>query len=245
MSNTPKLIFKLDQKWDTEMAIFMLRSSDGEYRAKRMRISPDFVKRLREARSDTLKKLTSEFFEYSDLMYKINLPYIEKSRKLYQESWNEINDSFFDKVAQLTYPWFFPEYTCVVTHFNVGLRDPKGDRIGRWWKEDPLLQRRLTAYELFQAHYDQIHRVLYKDSGLNNNQIWALAEIASNAITGLEKDLKKFWPWDIKGYYTNHNYPQIVELQNLLYEPYINRKSFGEYIKKGIELVKTYPDISY
>lgn len=241
----PKLIFTIDQKFDTDMAIFMLRGNDGEYRAKRMGITSEFVKKIRDAQGESLKEATKEFNEYSDLVYKLSMSYIEKSKKLYQESWDEINDDFFETVKKLTYPWFFPKYTCVVTHFNVGLRDPKGDKIGRWWKENPLIQRRLTAYELFQAHFVQIHRELYKDSGLNSKQVWALAEIASNAITGLEEDLKKFWPWDTKGYYTDHNYPQIVELQHLLYEPYIKRTSFDEYIKKGIELVKNYTEISY
>lgn len=99
-------------------------------------------------------------------------------------------------------------------------------------------KRRITAHEILLAHYFSIVRNNYKDSNLTDRQIWALAEISSFALTGLDEDIRKFWPWDTRGYYTDHNYPELVELQNALKEPFINRKSFDEYIEKGIFLVK-------
>ena len=135
-------------------------------------------------------------------------------------------------------PWFFEEYVCKVTHYNRGLSNWNGNVVGRWWREDAHKQRRITAHEILLAHYFSIHRNNYKDSGLDDKQIWALAEIFSFAMTGLDADIKKFWPWDKKGYYTDNNYPEIVELQLALKEPFLKMKSFEDYVEKGINLVK-------
>lgn len=43
---------------------------------------------------------------------------------------------------------------------------------------------------------------------------------------------------------TEHNYPHIKELQNELIEVFKERKSFDEYMEKGIDLVKKYPDMN-
>lgn len=88
------------------------------------------------------------------------------------------------------------------------------------------------------AHYFSICRNLYPESGLSDEQVWKLAEIAALALTGLESRLRKFWPTDKTGYYTDHNYPELVELQEQLKEPFLSRESFDEYIEKGIQLTK-------
>lgn len=108
----------------------------------------------------------------------------------------------------------------MITHFRPGLSNWNGNRVGRWWQENLYTQRRITAHEILLAHDLSIYRGHFSDSGLNDRQIWALAEIAALALTGLERKLRKFWPWDGRGYYTNHNYPQIVELQNGLKGPF-------------------------
>jgi lipid A disaccharide synthetase len=66
---------------------------------------------------------------------------------------------------------------------------------------------------------------------LTDGQVWALAEIAAFALTSLTDQVKEFWPWNTE-YYTNHNYPHIVELQNELRQPFVKRRDFDEYIKK-------------
>jgi len=240
-----KLTFQIDSEYDKKMIPIMLSRGDWEDRAKRMGLGRPLATKIHElCKLGKFAEAEKELDEIVNSTYKKIKPYISKTKDMYQESWNEIIDDFSKTVAELTVPWFFDEYFVVVTNFNMGLRDPKGDKIGRWWKENPYTQRRLTAYELIQAHFVEIHRRLYKESGLDNSQIWALAEIASNALTGLEDGLKKHWIWDNKGYYTDHNYPQLVELQKQLLDPYLNKKSFAEYVEKGIELVKQFPSLA-
>jgi len=73
---------------------------------------------------------------------------------------------------------------------------------------------------------------------LKDGQVWALAEIAAFALTSLCPEVGGFWPWDDQGYYYDHNYPQIVELQKKLKPIFLKKKNFDEYIKTGINLVK-------
>ncbi len=180
-----------------------------------------------------------------DKIYQDSLECLKEAQKLYQKSWNEINDKFSNYIEKETgYKWFYPVYYCVISAIHPGISNwGKDNRIIRWWKENSYSQRRITAHELIISHYFEIYNHHYSDKGLSKNQAWALAEIAAFALTGLTDKVKQFWHWDNSGYYTNHNYPQIVDLQNKLKQPFLKRKSFDEYIKKGIELVKNYKNI--
>lgn len=161
----------------------------------------------------------------------------------YQESWDKINEAFSAYVERVTdHPWAHETYYCVVSLWHPGISNWDGsDRIVRWWGEDPLKMRRITAHELILHHYFVIIKRDFADEGLEEIQIWALAEIAAFAMTSLTPEARTFWPWDETGYYTDHNYPSIVDLQLALREPFINRKNFKEYVQAGIEAVKDYP----
>jgi hypothetical protein len=176
--------------------------------------------------------------------YKTSLKFLELSRALYQDAWDEINDDFSEYIKNMTgYDWFYPEYTCVISVFFGGRSNwGHSPKIARIWKENPYYARRITAYELILSHYFEIHRRHYKEAHLTDGQIWALGEIAAMALISLTEEVKDFWPWGTE-YSTNHNYPNIVELQNKLKPIFLNRKNFDEYIKAGIELVKEYPTI--
>ena len=180
-----------------------------------------------------------------DIQYKSSSIFLEKSKKLYQKSWNEINKEFSNYIEKKTgYKWFYPKYECVVSVTHRGVSNwgivPK---VVRHWKENPDFMRRIIAHELIISHYFEIHKRHYKDSGLKDGQIWALAEIAAFALTSLTKDVKKWWPWNVE-YYTNHNYRHIVDLQNKLKPIFLKSKNFDKYIKAGIKLVRKYPDMS-
>jgi len=180
-----------------------------------------------------------------DNRYNKNSQYLKETQRLYQKSWNKINKEFSDYIEKETgYKWFYPVYYCVISVIHPGISNwGISNKIIRWWKENPYSQRRITAHELIISHYFEIYKHNYKKHKLRDNQVWALAEIAAFALTGLKEKAKEFWPWDYSGYYTNHNYPQIVKLQNKLKEPFLKRKSFDEYIEKGIESVKRYKNI--
>lgn len=180
-----------------------------------------------------------------DLLYKTSFPYLESTKKLYQKSWNEINDKFTKYIEKITgYKWFYPKYECVVSVIHGGISNwGTAPKIVRHWRENPYYMRRITAHELILSHYFEIYKRHYKKEGLKDGQVWALAEIAAFALTSLTSEVKQFWPWNTE-YYTNHNYPHIVEIQNKLKIAFLKRNDFDEYIRRGISLVKKYPKMN-
>ena len=188
--------------------------------------------------------LPDEVLKKIDAQYRSSFSFLEHSKKLYQESWNEINKEFSDYIEKETgYKWFYPKYECVVSVVHQGISNwGTAPKIVRHWKENPHYMRRITAHELILSHYFEIHKRHYKDEGLKEGQIWALAEIAAFALTSLTKDVKKWWPWNTE-YYTNHNYPHIVDMQNKLKPIFLGRKNFDEYIQEGIKLVRKHPNM--
>jgi len=180
-----------------------------------------------------------------DRQYKTSLRFLKFTQKLYQSSWDEINDDFSEYVEKLTgYDWFYPRYDCVVSVVHRGISNwGHAPKIVRHWKENPYYMRRITAHELILSHYFEIYRRYYSNEGLTDGQVWALAEIVAWALTSLTTQVTRFWPWDTT-HYTDHNYPQVVKLQKRLGIAFLKRKDFDEYIRAGIRLVKAYPNMS-
>ncbi|MGC9310405.1 MAG: hypothetical protein ACP5E4_01630 [Candidatus Aenigmatarchaeota archaeon] len=112
------------------------------------------------------------------------------------------------------------------------------------WKYNPYFMRSIVAHELCLSHYFEIHKRCFSEEGLSEGQVWALAEIAAFALTGLTPEAKRWWVWDAI-YRTDHNYPHIVELQKKLKPAFLRRKSFDEYFLKGIRLVRKYPKMGH
>lgn len=183
--------------------------------------------------------------DYMENQYKTSKRFIKLSQKLYQKSWDEINDDFSNYVEKETgYEWFHREYSCVLSVINPGISNwGNSNLIARHWKENPYFMRRITAHELILSHYFHIIKNHYEKENLKEGQIWALAEIAAFALTSLNPKVKKWWPWNTE-YYTNHNYPHLVKLQLKMKNVFLKRKSFDEYIKEGIKIIKRYPKMS-
>jgi len=192
-----------------------------------------------------IKAGSKEALSYIDEQYKTSSKFIKIAKDLYQKSWDEIDKDFSEYIEKTTgYKWFYPEYKCVVSVIFPGL--PAWwdiPLIFRHWKENPYFMRRITAHELIMSHYIQIYKKYYKHEGLTDGQLWALAEIAAWALTSLTPEVKKFWPWNTK-YYTDHNYPWIVKIQNKMKQIFLERKDFDEYIQEGIKIIKKYPHMS-
>jgi hypothetical protein len=178
------------------------------------------------------------------LFYDTSAPILEATKKMYQKSWNEINEEFSSHTEIITgYRWFYPKYECVVSGVHLGLSNwGVSPKIAVLWKYNPYFMRSIVAHELCLSHYFEIYKRRFFKEELSDGQIWALAEIAAFAIIGLTTDAKKWWPWDAT-YRTDHNYPHIVELQKKLKPAFLKRKSFDEYVLKGICLVRKYPDM--
>lgn len=193
------------------------------------------------------KKYAKTKSQLQDLeeQYKLILKNMKYSQMEYQKSWDEINNSFSSYIERETdYKWFHKVYFCVVSAIHPGISN-WGDepKIVRWWYENPFVQRRITAHELIISHYFEIYHRHYSHHKLTDRQVWALAEIAAFALTSLTSEVKKFWPWDKSGYYYNHNYPQIVNLQKKMKVNFLKRKNFNEYIEVGTKLIKKHTNI--
>lgn len=178
-------------------------------------------------------------------IYATSESYLKKTVAAYQSSWDEINDAFFQSVERITgFQWAHTHYECVVSVAHSGISNwDDGNRIIRGWKENPYTMRRITAHELLLAQYFYVVHTAYPESALTQNQIWALAEIAAFTLTAYLPEAKEFWPWNTE-FSLNHNYPHLVPLQLELRDIFLNRTSFDQYMKAGIELVRRYPTIS-
>lgn len=183
--------------------------------------------------------------EYAKVIYGNSFSYLEKTRDLYQSSWDEIGDQFSKYVeAETGFAWFYESYECVISVVHQGISNwGELPKIVRGWKENPYSMRRITAHELIISHYFEIYRRHYSSEGITDGQVWALAEIAAFALTSLTEEVKKYWPWDTE-YSFNHNYPHIVSLQRELGELFSTKKNFEEFVRKGIELVRKYPNMT-
>lgn len=177
--------------------------------------------------------------KYSDTAEALNW-----SLEAFQQKWDLINDDFSKYVERVTgYKWFYDTYECLLSLYHLGVSN-WGDSnvVIRGWWENPYQSRRITAHELILSHYFHICKKHYQDQGITDGQVWALAEIAAFAVCSLTEDVKKWWPWYCT-YFTDHNYPHIVDMQNELKKHFLEMKSFDEYMKKGFELVKKYPNM--
>lgn len=167
------------------------------------------------------------------------------TQEAFQNNWDLINDDFSEYIIEKTgYKWFHEEYECVLSVEHRGLSNwGRSNMIVRAWWENPYAARRITAHEIILSHYFYIYRRFFSDYKFKDGQVWALAEIAAFALTSLTDNVKKYWPW-YTAYYTDHNYPHIVDIQNELKDVFLNMQDFNEYIREGLELIKKYPDMN-
>ena len=171
---------------------------------------------------------------------------IEKKLISYQASWDEMNDLFFERIQQITgHKWRFDEYFVVVSPIHPGVSNRFGDKVIRWIFEDPVQQRRITAHEILMTHiwdiFDQELLDYYENPQEESAKmhLWALNEITTMALLGLEPELNELWSAGTRGFSTQHNYPQIVQLQRELKEAYVEKSDFQDYLNEAIAILKT------
>lgn len=175
--------------------------------------------------------------------YKKAWRFLQKTKSLYQKSWDEINNDFFKTTEKITgYPWRHKRYYCVISLFHRGISSWGGNKIARIWSQNPYNMRKITAHELLISHIFTIFEKDFKKEKLTNKQKWALAEISAWAITGLEERMLKFWSWisEKEKYPLNHNYPELYEPQKKLKPIYEKKKNFKKFLKEGIKIIKKF-----
>lgn len=166
---------------------------------------------------------------------------LQKTKILYQKSWDEINDSFSKITKEITgYPWRYKKYYCVLSLFCRGISSWGGNKIARIWSENPYAMRKMTAHELLISHIFTILDRDFRGGKLSNKEKWALAEISAFAICGLEPQMLAFWPWisDQEKYPLNHNYPELYFLQKKLKPLYQRKKTFKNFLAKSVAMLQ-------
>lgn len=225
----------------------MLRSGDPSgtrNRAKSMGISEEQLAKIFGTNSfDEVKAFIMELVEEKYRKYEKQ---IEDVSKTYQQSWNEINNFFFEKIEQITEQrWKFDEYLAVLSPFHPGVSNRTYYKVIRWIFEEPKQQRRITAHEILLIHlwdiFDKKLANYYADPKEEQMKmhLWALSEITAVAILGLEPELNNLWTSDKAGFDTFlRNYPQLNDLKMELKEIYLAKISFQDYLDKAVAHLK-------
>jgi hypothetical protein len=233
-----KLFFKIDKKHDLDLFLTVLRKDDPaglENRAFDMDIPLELAKKV----ASTPKDAYQEMKMIVDLKYNNLESFARKSVILYQDSWDEINDKFFDLLENKTDCKIkFDEYFCTVSLFHKGISNWSENRIARIWSENHYTMRKITAHEIIVSHIFHLVESKYSNKGLQKEEIWKFAEISAWVLTGLDEDFLKFWPWikSSEKWNRNHNYPQLVLLQDEAMNIYKNSDNFILFFEKMIEV---------
>lgn len=231
-----KLKYIADQKYDALMIYQILSSKNGivdlKYQSENMNLDFETVKKISEA--ENYESIKSKIEEIVKNRYLTSEGYLNLSIGMYQKSWDEINDTFFSRLSEITkFPIQHKTFECVLSDFHIGISNWGGNKIVRSWKENPFTQRRITAHEIIISHFFSYIYEKYPEIK-DRHKIWELAEIFTFVITGTDEVMTKFWPWDKSGSYTDHNYPELVKKQKALTKIYLN-DGFQQFIKVGLE----------
>jgi len=230
-----RLIFTIDHDYDFAV-IYELLKRDKNYEIFATKINSSLLKKASSLKKEEFIK---ELKKYTQKKYGSSSCFLKKTVRLYQLSWDEINEDFFSTTEEITgFDWRYKEYFCVVSFFNKGISNWGGDKIIRGWNENPYLMRKITAHELLISHIFSIfERKEFARYHLSNDKKWKIAEISAFAICGLEKKMIKFWPWitEEERYPLNHNYPHIYESQKKLKPFYESKKDFKSFLEKAIK----------
>ncbi len=230
-----KVIFTIDHDHDFAIIYELLKRDKNQERFAG-KISSSLLKKTSSLKREEFIK---ELKKYTQKKYGSSSQFLEKTVRLYQLSWDEINEEFFSKTEEITgFSWKYNEYFCVVSFFNKGISNWGGDKIIRGWNENPYLMWKITAHELLISHIFCIfEKKEFAKYNLSSDKKWKIAEISAFAICGLEKKMIKLWPWttEEERYPLNHNYPHIYESQKKLKTFYKNKKDFKSFLKKAIK----------
>jgi len=272
VTRTVKVKFVIDKEYDALAIWWMLGSGTDPMgvrnRARWMGITSWELNRILEADSfEEVEEFITNIVEERHKQYERQL---EEKLISYQESWDEIDDFFFAEVEEITgHRWSFDEYLVVVSPIHPGVSNMYNNTVVRWIFEDPIEQRRITAHEILMIHIwdifnetgvfgftrkdgtweiEEIFSNYYEDpwEEWEKGHLWALNEITTIAILGLEPELNELWSPNTKGFSTETNYPQIVQLQLELKEAYLEKSDFQNYLNKAISILHAnYSDQSF
>ena len=240
--------FVKDQARDIRLMMELLlpQTENAMARAREAGILEEDLRRVRNTPS-TGEAL--EFFKrVSDARYQKDAHILEEALSLYQEAWDRVDSVFFAEVEKITgHAWQFSDFIVIVSLFHHGVSNSNENVVVRWAYEDAEDQIRITAHEILMIQmwhiFDQHFPEAEKDP---LGHFWALNEITTVAVLGLEPTLNALWTPTTSGFdHFLQNYPQLVEMKGLLKEAYEKRTSFLEYLYFAVKLLEQlYPNRS-
>lgn len=233
-----KLKFVIDKNYDSWMIYEILSSKSGiidvKYQADCMGLDIKTAKKISKAKK--FEDIASLISDISDERYSKIEKYMKLALEGYQSSWNEIDDDFFGRLEEITkFQIQHKAFECILSDFHIGISNWGGNKIVRSWKESPFIQRRITAHEIIISHFFSYIYTNHPEI-TDKHLIWELAEIFAFIITGTDKIMTEFWPWDKSGAYTDHNYPDLIRKQKKLTKIYTD-DGFDAFIKAGWALI--------
>lgn len=236
-----KVFFVKDPGYDGLIIWDMLKESDPsgvKNRAKSMGINEEIFAKIHGKQWDEAK---SVIIPLVNERYKKENAIIDKAIIEYQKAWDKINENFFKEVEKITREkWKFDHYEVVVSPFHRGISNRTENIVIRSAYENPEDQKRITAHEILMTHiwniFDERHPEAEEDPKLH---FWALNEISTIAILGLEPSLNILWTEKKQGYDQYlANYPQLEKLKKELKEAYLNKRSFLEFIEEAMRKIE-------
>jgi hypothetical protein len=239
--------FITDKEYDKHLIWSMLHSDDpsgARDRAKSMGIPEEQLGRLCGTMSylevrDYLTPIVEE--RYQDFGDQI-----QRMSAAYQEDWDRICGTFSHRIEQITRRgWEFDEYLVILSLFHPGVSNRADNKVVRWIFEGPLEHRRITAHEILMIHIwsilDEDLADYYDDPAEEDEKehLWALNEITTVAILGLEPELAALWSSNRRGFDRFlSNYPQLEQLKMELKEIYQGSRGFQDYLDSATAVLK-------
>jgi hypothetical protein len=228
------LRYIIDREYDAEM-IFQLFGA-GMYDKKQLAgfgMEKDLIDKI--ARAKEWLAVKGGVQDFVDQKYRSCMPYLRKTQRLYQKSWDEIDGAFFKRLTVLTGTTLkYHKYECVVSLFHEGVSNWNGNKIARSWAKNSYTQRRVTAHEVVIAHFFDVVRALNDSRSYSDKDIWQLAEVYAFTVNALDAKMHSFWPWEKKEIDLSHNYPELILLQKK-YEKIISAGDIEEYLELGLK----------
>lgn len=239
-----KTIFIEDRAYDGYMVWVMLQGEDPAGVEKRWESSgidkETLLKIQNSRRFEDVQELITTLV---DARYEKDGGAVRESIAAYQASWDRINGLFYTTIASITgHLWKFPEYKVVVGLFHRGISNRDSNVVVRLAGIDPHHQNRITAHEILMTHLWNIFDARYPAAQEDPlRHFWAMNEITTVCLLGLEPVLNALWTEETKG--TDRylqNYPQLKELKHALEEQYLKKKDFAEYLSGMVSFVKSH-----
>ncbi|MFZ5424390.1 MAG: hypothetical protein ACOZAO_01185 [Patescibacteria group bacterium] len=238
-----KVKFIVDTNYDAMTTWNMLNMEDPaglESRLDSMGIQKKDADKFVQAEAfEEIEEWATNFLEEQHAKHSAQ---ISSALKGYQQEWDKINDHFFEKTTELTsHKWTHKEYKVVISPLNKGVSNMCGDTVVRSALEDSKDQLRITAHELLMHHMWHVIWELFPDSEENPVfEYWALNELVTNAVLGLDPDFKDLWSKKTQGYdqYLK-NYPQLEKVKLAIKSEYVDAKGIKDFVSLTLEKVRS------